>query len=128
MTADVLVDTSVWVGHFRHRDDGLVALLNDGRVACHPYVVVEVACGTPPRRRVVLDLLRALEQVPVATAEELLAMIEQRSLAARGCGFVDVSLIASVLLSSATLLWTLDRKLDAVATGLNRSFRKASLS
>lgn len=46
----VLVDTSVWVGHFKQRDGQLVALLEAGLVACHPYVVVEVACGTPPGR------------------------------------------------------------------------------
>ena len=35
----VLVDTSVWVSHFKQRDVRLVALLEAGLVVCHPYVV-----------------------------------------------------------------------------------------
>ena len=31
---NVLVDTSVWVGHFKQRDERLVALLNAGMVVC----------------------------------------------------------------------------------------------
>jgi len=121
----VLVDTSVWVGHFKQRDEQLVALLQAGLVACHPYVVVELACGTPPRRREVIDMLRELESVPVATADELLALLERRALFGRGCGFVDVSLLASALLSEQTLLWTLDKRLGAVATELARAYRPA---
>lgn len=45
---NVLIDSSVWVGDFRLRNDHLVELLHEGVVICHPYVVEEVACGTPP--------------------------------------------------------------------------------
>ena len=121
----VLVDTSVWVGHFKQRDEQLVALLQAGLVACHPYVVVEVACGTPPHRREVIDMLRELESVPVATDDELLAFLQQRALFGRGCGYVDVSLLASALLSDQTLLWTLDKRLAAIATELGRAYRPA---
>ena len=121
----VLVDTSVWVGHFKQRDEQLVALLQAGWVACHPYVVVEVACGTPARRHEIIDMLRQLESVPVATADELLALLQRRALYGRGCGFVDLSLLASALLSDQTLLWTLDKRLAAVAVELGRAYRPA---
>lgn len=124
----VLVDTSVWVGHFKRRDEQLVALLEAGVVACHPYVVVEMACGTPPRRREVIDLLGELESVPLATTDELLELLQRRALFGRGCGFVDVSLLASALLSEQTLLWTLDKRLEAVATELGRNYRPALAS
>lgn len=124
----VLVDTSVWVGHFRQRDEHLVALLEAGFVVCHPYVVVEVACGTPPDRRAVIGLLSALERAPVATHEELLQLIERRALRGRGCGFVDIGLLASALLGDQTLLWTRDRRLQAVASELDRAWRPASAS
>lgn len=120
---NVLVDTSVWVAHFKQRDERLVTLLEAGRVVCHPYVVVEVACGTPPRRRAIIGMLAELESVPVATPDELLALVQQRALHGCGCGFVDVSLLAAVLLSEKTLLWTLDRRLDAVAVELRRALR-----
>ena len=119
----VLVDTSVWVGHFKQRDQQLVALLQAGLVTCHPYVVLEVTCGSPPRRRDVIDMLRELESAQVATVDELLAFIQQRALFGRGCGYVDVSLLASALLSDQTLLWTLDKRLGAVAAELGRAYR-----
>ena len=125
---NVLVDTSVWVGHFKNRNELLVELLDDGRVLCHPHVVVEVACGTPPHRRIIIDLLAGLQSVPVATHEELLELIERQPLCGRGCGFVDVSLMASTLLSEQTLLWTRDNRLDTVAAELGRSYRHARRS
>ena len=124
----VLVDTSVWVGHFKQRDEQLVALLQAGLVACHPFVVVEVACGTPPRRREVINMLRDLESVAVATADELLALLQRSALFGRGCGFVDISLLASALLSDGTLLWTLDKRLGALATELARAYRPSLAS
>ena len=124
----VLVDTSVWVGHFKQRDEQLVALLEAGVVVCHPYVVVEVACGTPPRRREIIDLLGELESVAVATTDELLELLQRRALFGRGCGFVDVSLLASALLNAQTLLWTLDQRLEAVAAELGRNYRPALAS
>ena len=122
---NVLADTSVWVGHFKHRNEHLVALLEAGVVVCHPYVVVEVACGTPPNRRAIIDLLAELESVPVATDLELLSMIERRALGGRGCGYVDIGLLASTLLSNTTLVWTLDKRLATVAAELGRAYRPA---
>jgi predicted nucleic acid-binding protein len=117
----ILVDTSVWVAHFKRRSAHLVELLTTARVLCHPQVVVEVACGTPPSRAEVIGLLSALPQTPVATHAELLALIERRSLAGRGCGYVDLNLLASVLLSPAARLWTLDRRLAAIAADWDRA-------
>lgn len=122
---NVLVDTSVWVAHFKQRDERLVALLEAGLVVCHPHVVVEVACGTPPSRRTVIALLSDLESVPVATPAEVLHLIERHALHGRGCGFVDMHLLASTLLGHGTRLWTLDRRLDAVACELGQAWRPA---
>ncbi|MEI7535986.1 MAG: PIN domain-containing protein [Comamonadaceae bacterium] len=120
---NVLVDSSVWVGHFKVRNEHLVDLLGAGAVVCHPYVVGEVACGTPPNRRVIIDLLAELDSAPVATPEEFLAMMDLRQLHGRGCGFVDMSLLASALLSETALIWTLDKKFEALALESNRLYR-----
>lgn len=122
---NVLVDTSVWVGHFKQRNERLVALLEAGLVVCHPYVVVEIACGTPPGRQSIIEMLAELESVPVATPDELRALIERRALFGRGCGFVDVSLLASALLKDQTRIWTLDKRLETVAAELDRAYRPA---
>ena len=111
----ILVDTSVWVGHFKRRNERLVSLLQDGHVVCHPHVVVEVASGTPPNRRSIIAMLGELESSPVATHDELLALVERRCLYGRGCGLVDLALIASALMHRDTRIWTLDRRLDAAA-------------
>lgn len=119
---NVLVDTSVWVAHFKQRNEHLVALLETGRVVCHPHVIVEVACGTPPNRQLVLALLEELEFAPVATVLELLGLIERRALYARGWGLVDIGLLASALLDEHTLVWTLDKRLSAMAADLGLSY------
>jgi hypothetical protein len=118
---NVLVDTSVWVAHFRRRDDHLVTLLEADLVVCHPYVIAEIACGTPPDRRAVIGLLSRLESAPVATHAEVLALIDARGLHGRGCGLVDLSLLAAALLGSQTRIWTLDRALATVAAELGRA-------
>ncbi|MDD2711523.1 MAG: type II toxin-antitoxin system VapC family toxin [Simplicispira sp.] len=120
---NVLIDTSIWVGHFKHCNEHLVALLENDNVVCHPHVVMEVACGTPPNRRSIVSMLAELESAPLATSDELLELIERRSLYGRGCGLVDISLLASTLLSEKTLLWTADKRLETLATELNRSYR-----
>jgi predicted nucleic acid-binding protein len=44
----VLVDTSVWINHFRRSNAGLEQLLEDGRVVTHPFVIGELACELAP--------------------------------------------------------------------------------
>ena len=113
----ILVDTSVWVDHLRRDSPRLRALLADAAVACHPFVIGELACGTMRNRDVVLDLLERLPSLPVAQHGEVLTLIESRRLAGRGLGWVDVNLLASTLLGGAGL-WTLDGSLLAVAEAL----------
>ncbi len=43
-----LVDPSVWVDHFRNRNQYVVELLNHDQALTHPMVLGEIACGTPP--------------------------------------------------------------------------------
>jgi len=119
---NVLVDSSVWVGHFKHRNEHLVALLEADAVVCHPYIVAEVACGTPPGRQGIISMLAELESVPVATQHELLALLDARKLYGRGCGFVDLSLLAAVLINEMTVIWTLDKRFEQIAMEMKRAF------
>ncbi len=41
----ILVDTSIWVDHLRKSDAALAALLGQGRVLIHPFVIGELALG-----------------------------------------------------------------------------------
>ncbi|MEP6546308.1 MAG: VapC toxin family PIN domain ribonuclease [Gammaproteobacteria bacterium] len=119
----VLVDSSVWVAHFRKPNRGLQSLLAADQVLCHPLIVIEIACGTPPspRERTLRDLKR-LRFSTVATIDETLALIEREEIQDAGCAAVDVSLLTSVLLTLDACLWTLDKSLWSLAHRLNVAF------
>lgn len=112
-----LVDTSVWVGHFRRGQPALVRLLEGDAVECHPFVIGELACGNLKNRAEILQLLRHLPQTTIAEHEDVLAMVERCGLMGAGIGWIDVHLLASAMISK-TDLWTLDRRLRAVARKL----------
>lgn len=120
----ILVDTSVWIDHLRAGAPALVTELEQGRVLTHPYVVGELACGHLRDRAQVLRLLGHLPQAPVATDREALSFIEQRALMGQGIGYIDVHLLASVVLSATARLWTRDRRLGAVARDLRLAFEE----
>lgn len=111
----VLVDTSVWVDHFRHRNEALVELLEFDLVLAHPLVVGEIACGTPPGRLQTLADLDRLQQPQQASLREARAFVERAGLFGLGCGVVDMLLLASTLITPGAVLWTLDKRLRALA-------------
>lgn len=114
----ILVDTSVWIDHWRRGNGRLSAALEQGRVAAHPFVMGELACGTMPRRSTTLLLLGALPRVLTARDEEVLILVERQGLAGTGLGWVDVHLLTAASLSD-TPLWTLDRALRRAAEALD---------
>ena len=114
----ILVDTSVWARHIDRGVDVLSGLLDAGDVSSHPYIVGEIALGNLRRRDAVLNDLRLLHQATVANHEEVMDMVERHKLFGRGIGYVDAHLLASARLTDDTLLWTLDKKLAAVAAQL----------
>jgi len=118
----ILVDTSVWVDHLRKRDPAVAAALDAGRVAMHPFVLGEIACGNLTHRAQVLALMRDLPCAPIATENEAMDFIDRRKLMGRGIGYVDVHLLASVVLSGTGRLWTRDRRLAGVADELSLAF------
>ena len=119
----VLVDTSVWVQHFRQNNPYLGNLLSNDLVLCHPFVLLEIACGSPPSpRQQTLAYLSKLQKIKTATTTEVLNFIESQDLYESGCGALDISLLASVLISPNAKLWTLDKKLDALAVKTKVAF------
>jgi len=117
----VLVDTSVWVDHFRSDNAPLVSLLNQGLVAVHPFVSGELACGNLRKRKDILSLLQALPQVEKTSDEEILFYIEKHALSGKGLGLIDVHLLASAQLGDH-LFWTKDRRLHETAKKLNLAY------
>ena len=113
----VLVDTSVWIEHFRSGGVGLDALLNDGQVVCHPFIVGELACGNLKNRSVILSLLQELPMAVRAEDAEILHCIDHHRLMGKGLGYIDMHLLMSAILTRAPL-WTLDRRLREVTQDL----------
>ncbi|WP_018992155.1 type II toxin-antitoxin system VapC family toxin [Aromatoleum toluclasticum] len=110
----VLVDTSVWIDHFRRRNAPLIDLLERDLVVIHPLVVGEIACGTPPDRIRTLTDLASLQHAQQASVREVMAFIERERLFGLGCGLVDLLLLASTLMTPGLELWTLDKRLSAL--------------
>ncbi len=120
---NVLVDTSVWVDHFRYGNERLVRLLESDRVLVHPLVIAEIACGTPPKPRArTLAGLRLLQSSQQPTLDEVIGLIEAEKLYGQGCGLVDMVLLASTLITSGALLWTLDERLADLARRFHVGF------
>jgi len=111
----ILVDTSVWIDHFRVGEPPLITLLHDGHVLIHPCVIGEVALGQLSRRSEILGLLNNLPWANAATDVEVLDLVDRRQLFGLGIGYVDAHLLASTLLTPDTTLWTRDKRLGSAA-------------
>ncbi len=113
---NVLVDTSVWIDHFRRRNEMLVELIGLDLALTHPMVMIELACGTPPApRSQTLNSIGLLQACNQASMGEVLEFIEREKLYGLGCGLVDMSLLAATLVTPSARLWTLDKRLAALA-------------
>lgn len=121
----ILVDSSVWVDHFRKTNEALSAVLATGSVLVHPLVMGELALGNLAHRTAILQLLSDMPQAVMATPSEMLAFIERHALYGKGVGYVDVHLLASAKLSAARL-WTYDKRLQSVAEGMKLAYRGAA--
>lgn len=118
----ILADTNVWIKHFRKSDAELAAQLKAGLIACHPFVIGELACGYLTNRSEILLLLQALPSTPMVEPVEIYAFIENKKLMGHGLGYVDIQLLASAIISS-TALWTHDRRLNEAAVELGISYK-----
>jgi predicted nucleic acid-binding protein len=119
----VLVDTSVWVAHFRQPQPALMHLLAADAVLSHPMVIAELACGTPPapRERTLGDL-GLLRQTQQPSLREVVDFVERERLYGLGCGLIDLVLLASTLITPGARLWTLDRRLGGLAERFGVAF------
>lgn len=104
----ILVDTSIWVEHFRSASPPLVELLETGTVLSHPFVLGELACGNLKNRRTILEHLQALPKAVEAEHHEVMALIERAHLCGKGIGWIDAHLLTSAVLTRCEL-WSFDK-------------------
>lgn len=118
----ILVDTSVWIEHFRSPSRVLSELLGEEQVLVHPLVLGEIACDNLRKWKEIVALMRALPTAQRADDREILFFIEQRALMERGIGLIDMHLLASCLMESCRI-WTTDKRLRSVAEELGMAFQ-----
>lgn len=111
----ILVDSSIWINHFRHGDSELTKIIGDDRLLCHPFVVGELALGSLRDRDAVLAFLAAQREAVVATHAEVMTVIDRYAVFSMGIGYTDAHLLTSTLLDRRSSLWTRDKRLLAAA-------------
>ena len=117
----ILVDTSIWIDHWRAANLRLTELLLEEQILSHPFVVGELACGHFKHRAEILSLMKNLGQAPVVAHDDVLAFVEAHALMGNGLGWIDVHLLASASFAGERL-WTRDKRLVRAARRLGVSF------
>jgi hypothetical protein len=114
----ILVDSSVWIDHFRVGNGALADLIAEERVLLHPFVVGELVLGGLPAGVWAVEDLLAMPSATPADDDEVLAFIQRHALTGSGIGYADTHLLLSTRLTLGAALWTRDRRLLAVARTL----------
>ncbi len=115
-----LVDTSIWVNHFRHGSPRLESLLQDTQVLIHPWIVGELACGGLKNRKEILALLGTLPETHIPEHHEVMHLLENHKLYGTGIGWVDITLLAAAQLTGCAI-WTADASLQKAVAKLQLS-------
>ncbi len=120
----ILVDTSVWVDHFRHPIAEIERLALAARLIQHPFVTGELAVGDLKYAEITLAFLsQDLPRARVATESEFLSFVANERLAATGIGFVDAHLLAACRLMPGSSLWSRDKRLERWARAAGVDWR-----
>jgi len=117
----ILVDTSVWIDHFRQKNDNLTSLLYRGTVQIHEFIIGELAIGNLKNRNPILDLLESVPKLKKLSHDEFMFFVDKYSLFGRGVGFVDIHLLAATKMANIKI-WTLDKNLLKIAEEMNLNY------
>lgn len=118
----VLVDTNIWIKHFREANPLLGDLLEDNEVLCHPVVIGELSMGNLRDREETIRDFCILAQPRRASWAETRHLVESCRLYGQGLQWNDVILLASCIVSEVSL-WTLDQRLSHAAASAGVAFR-----
>lgn len=118
----ILIDTSVWIDHFKQPITVLEDLARGQLILGHSFITGELAVGHLRDWEGTLAALMQLRQARMASEIEFLALISSERLSATGLGFVDVHLLASCRLTPGTLIWSRDKRLAHYADRLGVSW------
>jgi predicted nucleic acid-binding protein len=120
----VSVDAGIWLAFLRKESSasGLRGLLEQGRVAVHPFVFVEVSLQvTGARRSSILADLERLVACRVDAPEVVSAFVNERNLAGSKLDLAGAYLLVSAV-RNRDRLWASDPHLRAAAVELGVAF------
>ena len=117
----ILADTSVWVDFVRYGFPMMDELLSKNLICAHELVRVELTLWTPPNRDIFLTQYCTLEAISSIYPDQVCNFVNLNKFYGRGCGAVDMSLLASCAVHGAKL-WTLDKRLNELAKSLGLAF------
>jgi predicted nucleic acid-binding protein len=117
----VLVDTSIWIDHFRNNDEVLQSILNEESVVTHPFIIGELACGNFSNRTKIIELLNELPCIKEVSNSEYMLFLEHHHLWGLGIGFVDIHLLAAAAVTS-NFLFTRDKALLSATKKLHLEY------
>ena len=118
----IIVDTSIWVAHFRGNDTPLKTPIVSTKVLLHPYVRGELLLHGLPRKGEVREVIDRLALAPLATPDEAAAFIVWAKLMGTGVGYVDAHLLLSARFVVGGVVLTRDHDLHKQATRLGVAF------
>lgn len=120
----VLIDTSIWIRFLDGRGnytDELDRLLAFEQVAGHDLIYGELLVGDRGGRAAHLTQYLCIPQAMTVPHSEVVEFVRSRKLQGRGLGWIDMHLLASVLVSRFKL-WTADARLQVVAKELEVAY------
>jgi predicted nucleic acid-binding protein len=101
-----LVDTSVWISHFRRPDAALLQLLSGEKAGIRPFIVGELARGSFNDRAGALGTLRDLPQAAIADEADVHHLLETYRLWSTGMGWVDLHVLTAAAVAGWHLMTT----------------------
>jgi predicted nucleic acid-binding protein len=119
----VLLDTFVWIEHFKGSTDSVERLFADESVTIvlHPLIIAELTLGGISQSDPEYHWLDQQEKLTEVSSAAILELIATEGLSGKGVGYVDCGLVASCIADDASLV-TLDKKLAEVAKGVGILF------
>ncbi len=112
---NVLADTNIWSKYFRYGNSTLSSLIEYDFLSIHPLVIGELAVGNLPKRDQLIEDLHTFPTVKPASYEETHFLLREHQLWGKGIQWNDLLILASVIASPDTLLWTNDKRLAEIA-------------
>ncbi len=112
-----LVDSSIWIGHFKKADSKLISLLEADEAILHPFIIQELYLGRPRGKELVFERLAKLPCLPILPDDQFRHFVDKYKIFGKGIGIIDSHLWGSAHLHKVSL-YTLDKKLGRLAQNI----------